>query len=79
MEEVLHNVKDTSVYLDDIGALPFTWEHHILLLDRILHWLEANNFTVPLKCEWALQETDWLGYWLTPTGVKPWRKKVDGM
>ncbi len=25
MEEVLSNVKDTGVYLDDIGAFTFTW------------------------------------------------------
>ncbi|KAL7447634.1 hypothetical protein ACHAXS_000032 [Conticribra weissflogii] len=37
MEEVLRNVKDTSVYLDNIGAFSFTWESNILLLDKILH------------------------------------------
>ncbi len=80
MEEVLCDVADTGVYLDNISAFSFTWEHHILLLDKILHWLEANGFTIyPLKCEWAIQETDWLGYWLTPTGLKPWREKIDGI
>ncbi len=27
----------------------------------------------------AIQETDWLGYWLMTTGFKPWQKEIDGI
>ncbi len=75
---VFHDIEDTGVYLDDISAFSFTWEHNMLLLDKILHQLEANGFTInPLKYKWAIEETEWLGYWLTPTHLKPWHKKID--
>ncbi len=29
----------------------------------------------PFQCKWAIQETDWLGYWLILTGLKLWHIK----
>jgi hypothetical protein len=43
----------------------------------ILTKLQDNEFTVnPLQCDWAIQETNWLGYWLTSIWLKPWKKKT---
>ena len=79
IEDLFRDISDdTEAYIDDIGCFSNNWEHHINLLEKVLTRLQDNNFTVnPAKCEWAIQETDFLGHWMTPTGIKPWKKKID--
>eukprot|EP00957_Ditylum_brightwellii_P091672 6980339-Ditylum_brightwellii.AAC.1 len=75
IEEVLRK-EDVDAYLDDVGLFTKgTFSQHMVLLDRILQCLKKSGLKInPEKCEWDVQETDFLGHWLTPSGMKPWNK-----
>ena len=80
MERVLGHLEDLEIYLDDLAAFSNSWEDHLDILEKVLTILQDKGFSVnPLKCEWAIQETDFLGHWLTPEGVRPWQKKIDAI
>jgi transposase InsO family protein len=77
MESLFRHISDVNIYIDDVGCFSRGFEQHLTLLDHVLDILQTNGFTVnPSKCEWAVKETDWLGHWLTPEGIKPWSKKI---
>ena len=57
-----------------------SFEHHLELIDKLLSKLaEAGMKCNPLKCAWTVQETSFLGYWMTPTAVKPMKSKVNAI
>ena len=72
MHSILDDIDGIEFYMDDIGVFSPTWTANLSLLSTILGNLENVGFTInPLKCEWAVQETDFLCHWLTPMGVIP--------
>jgi Reverse transcriptase (RNA-dependent DNA polymerase) len=80
MESMLADIDNTEIYINDVGVFSKTWEHHLKALEVILTRLQENNFIInPLKCEWAVEQAEFLGHWMTPIGIKPIQKKVDAM
>ena len=79
IEEMLSGL-DVEIYIDDIGFFSNSYDEHLAKIAEVLKRLEQAGCKInPIKCEWGVQETDFLGHWLTPTGVKPWAKKVDAV
>ena len=79
MEQILEDL-DVEVYIDDIAIFSKDYDEHMTKVNTVLQRLQATGFKInPLKCEWCVAETDFLGYWMTPTGIKPWKKKIDAI
>lgn len=80
MEDILRDIEECDVYMDDIGIFATSWSHLLSVLRRVLQRLQDSNLTInPSKCQWAVKEVEWLGFWLTPDGLQPWRKKIDAI
>jgi predicted transcriptional regulator with HTH domain len=80
MESIFHDMANIECYLDGIGIFSNDYDTHMSIIHEVLQCLQNNGFTVNLlKCEWAVTGTNWLGYWLTPKGLKPGRNKIQAI
>jgi Mg2+ and Co2+ transporter CorA len=72
MEGVLRNISNVIVYIDDLLVHTQTHEDHLKILDQVLQRLHSNNLKINLdKCFFGNQEVSYLGFTLTPEGIKP--------
>lgn len=80
IEETLRDIPDVCAYIDDIAIWSDSWEEHVATLGKVFSRLESAGFSInPLKCEFGVEEGDFLGHWLTKEGIKPWEKKVQAV
>ena len=69
--------KGLIVYLDDILAHAATFEAHLEVLEECFKRLRRFNLKLnPEKCQFMTSEVPYLGFLLTPQGIKPSKTKA---
>lgn len=82
LEEALGDMLHEFVeaYIDDVGVFSNSWEDHLKHLALVLARLEDTGYTVnPAKCNWGVQQVEWMGHIISTEGLKPTPKKVQGI
>ena len=76
--ELLGDIEGTRAYMDDILVIKKgTFQEHLLQLEEIFRRCQKANLKLNAKkCSFGLNEIDYLGYIVTPEGVKPNPKKI---
>ena len=79
--ELLGDIEGTKAYMDDILVIKRgTFEEHLQQLEEVLKRCQRANIKLNAeKCSFGLNEIDYLGYIVTPEGVKPNPKKIEAI
>ncbi len=81
MDQVLQGCEGWSAaYLDDVVIYSNTWADHLEHLRQTLEKIQAAGLSLNVaKCEWARQETGYLGYHLGNGELRPQICKVEAI
>jgi hypothetical protein len=80
METVLRNINNVLVYSDCVLLHTVTHEEHLKVLEKVFKHLHQNHPKVNLeKCVFGNCEVSYLGFMLTPEGIKPGRHKLQAI
>ncbi|GBG59580.1 hypothetical protein CBR_g49840 [Chara braunii] len=68
------------IYLDDILVYSRTLDEHLVHLRVVLDRLRAAKYKANRdKCEFAKQELEYLGHYVTPKGIRPLADKIQAI
>ena len=71
MESVLSDLHNSTAYIDDIFTFSKTFDEHLIHLEKLFERLKDANIKIKTrKCEFACEETMFLGYNVTNRGIK---------
>ena len=77
MEKFLDGICNIIMYIDDVIIHTAAHEHHLQVLDQVLAKLEEHQLKINLaKCFFGNTEVAYLGFILTPEGIRPGREKL---
>jgi hypothetical protein len=82
MNHILKDLLDKGVvvYIDDILIYAKNTEQHDKLVEEVLERLAKNNLVIsPEKCVWAEKEVEFLGYIITPDGMRMLKDKTEAI
>ena len=76
--DLLGDIEGTKAYIDDVLVVKRgTYKEHLEQLDEIFRRCRKAGLKVNAeKCRFGLNEIDYLGYIITPEGIKPNPKKI---
>jgi Reverse transcriptase (RNA-dependent DNA polymerase) len=77
MEQVLQGLQNILSYIDDVLIHTDTHEKHLEALEQVLMRLHQHHLKINLdKCLFGDQQVSYLGFTLTPEGIKPGEAKL---
>ena len=77
MDNIMGDLPFCVCYVDDVLIFSKTHSEHLKHLRIVLEWLRNNSMLVkPNKCEFGLQEVEFLGHKISSKGVAPLPNKV---
>jgi len=77
MEQVLRGLNHILIYIDDVLIHTDTHEKHLEALEQVLLRLHQHHLKINLdKCLFGDRQVSYLGFTLTPEGIKPGEAKL---
>jgi len=77
MEKFMRGIPNVIVYIDDLLIHSKNHEDHLVYLEQVLQRLQENHMKLNIeKCFFGNTEVSYLGFVLTPEGIKPGRDKL---